>query len=1642
MEEAKNELTLNDLSNDTFFKALRNGEFCLVLGAGFSYGLKNKSQSEYDDEKFIPTGKDFVSLTNRRFNTFFIENEYFKAADEWQENIDNNKVSFSDFKNLFLLDESEFGKKKRNIYSAILSPYWSRIYTFNFDNVLDVLIGRAIDDYEIHNHDVGSFSSANKISVGYLHNSILKANGIHDLVFTNDEYTEKIFTNDNQLYFSLLNDIENHKKNLLIIGCKFNEQSVNTYLLNRIKRKDLKIVHINYKDKPNYGAKFKNKINELSWINCTAEEFLKFLSDNIEEVSKQDVLPMFLEKLKRPIKANIGEKLQAQSFNDFLNSKFLTYFSRGSFKQKLNEESKINFLSENDFLKFITEKNYYGLIIHGQGGIGKTRLMLELGKRLLFNFIVIKVLPDFDNFDELVEYLNRRPNKKYLLLFDYIEEQKIFDKTIKWIASNEISNLRIIGNCRNTFVSDILSNYSEHFKFIDIGFKNKIGLEKKLEREYKKEVILSIIDSISDIKLSAQLKKDDILKSFYQARPSFATFIKYIYLKNPQTKLSISTEEIFSYWLIKKLKLTTVGTISYGNFFEKKKYIFQILSCLPANPDSTNNLEKVKVGDITLADEINKLISDGWIDETDKSLRVVHDTVNDTLLLEFFKHFHFRDFYITDFLEFATETNNISSMMWSIQRVWEDFPHDVTPSIQKNIAKFIDDKINENIATENWFKYKLDNTHLISEQDRIDLFIKHRNLLKENFSLEKMGSSLAFSMEWIHENISDYTIKKKYSEELYDLFFNQWNIKGRFNDFVDDARGGKIISSYINLFGIDNYIEDRFKEYIGIVKCNVNNLELISLAIVSWLHQNGEVDKKLKDLITMWFVVYENEQPEDINPQYLIDCCLSRKLEGIVKYILFEPNIDNLKLSSSYLTIALKIEKSFCSRLITSVYKWFEIYEKEKPKNINPTTLVLTWLEKGDNCSIIRNLIQQIILNPERNVETKAKCIGLWLDKGNEIELVEPFIEEVLSEEIFYKTAYYIIGLWLEKSDNPLLVKPFLCKWLNNISEPQMCSFIFQNWLNKGDDPNLIIEPIKKWLLITTSANSIGNVFSEFISSNGNIYELRNEIIEWLNNNSDSRLSVSVLGYMLEKTNDETLLIDLEIPAIKIFTNFPNQKEIGFSIGYWIGKRGKLSIVEPYINEWLKIYGNSKQSCAIIGEWLEKGGQISIVKEFIVPFLQDNLKDKELSKLMFNWIEHGDDVYLIKDFIKPFFEIKENQEFYESRYLITSWLEKTNLPLYVKDAIKPWLATNYIEPNGSLRVCSFWLKNGTDVTLVEEYVKNHFFDHAEIKDSNQLIEYWIEKSGDKSLIEASLKKFLKKGRKDLNTIYVVVKWLNYNGSIETIEEYIENKLTNYCFHKDSFYVFFAWLKHNGDFNKIISTLIKYLSFNSKDDNAVKIIELCIKLNLFAKELEVFVLKIIELKGYNPFEFFLDITDNKIVLRNNSIIESELTKAENESRKLSFKIKDYLLKGQSPEMIKRDVIEFLTKNGNEDFASHVIAVWIEYGKDFETIRNYLINWLDNNLLNQYRSSFVISAALENQQGFSLVHDRAIEWLNNYGKTANAKFLLSSWLKQKGNDGALEIEKWIFYWVENHYDHAGHNWRDDLLLNYCNESNLYE
>jgi len=1502
------EISLESLKCDkSFFKDIKEGKYVLVLGAGFSFGLPNKSGGT------IPIVKEFVEVTNKKFATTFGPGDYNLSADKWQRYIEENanalnghqlvnerEKKFNEFKSLFLIDENKF-KDKKDIYSNILVPRWNHVYTFNFDNVLDVLIQDKKNDYEIQYHEAGTFDNNKKQAIGYLHNSILRAESISDLVFTNNQYAEKIQgkEKDNHLYYALFNDIKTHNKNLIIIGCQFNEQTIYTYLFNKAKgiREDLKIININYNAKPNYGFEVEQLLKDSNWINCSAEDFLKFLQKNKASIETDKILPHNLKIIKEP-KIGFGVA-PIKYFTDFLESNYLKYLSREEFKKTLPFDERNHFTGEEDLLKFIYSNDYYGLIIHGQGGVGKTRLMLELGKRSVNNnYLPIEVKSNFSDINGLINYLN--PENKYILLFDYIEEQNLFEEIIAWVVNNENENIKIIANCRNTILNDIKYKIDSRFKIVNID------APRLLEDRYKKAIIYSIINSISDKSLVKHLKTKEVLKTFCEARPSFAAFIKYIHAKNKIADFKIVRNEPFEHWLLKRLKFTLVKTHNFNDFFEKKKYIFQFLSCLPADVKVVRGLQAVKFGDILLSDEINKLKKDGWIDEnTDDSLKVVHDTVNDTHLLQYLKNFNFDTYYIRDLLEFALIHDSVSSMMYSVQRIWDEIPENNQLHIQVEIFNFLEKSITRSSVKQDWFKYKLNYTPLLEESDRIKLLLTHKKLLKETFDFEKFGSSLSFSMNWLYKNHElTESMKAYYSNELKKLFFEEWNKDGRYDSYYVKSAplGGNIISCYIKLYGIDDYIKARFNEYITNIVHTVYNLEFISYVLTAWIDNDGEINQRVKEMIVSWFEVFNKFKPEDVDDIFLVKSWLKKGDE--ISVVLRNINVNKYtsKILSHKLVSVVNGANVITNEIKQLVASWFKFYELDQPEDINSAPLIKNWLQYGDDVTIVANAVKICLNNKNILLSDRAEICGFWLENGNDCKIVEPFIPLFLEGEIWEGTANYIIRFWFEKGNNPLLLKPFLNKWLKIGGHNENLSTVVHYWLENGNEPHIVVDAIKN-LLKDNEANNIskGIILTKYVEKNGDIYLIKYEILKWLNDNLDNEQSIYLVGYLLEyvykKFINPSILRDLQSPTIKLLNKF----------------------------------------CLT------------------------NNKAKSLSKILRCWTKLG---YpnLVEEFIGPFFQIAENQELYECVYLIITWLKETSRPLLVQKAIKPWLNNNG-KWAVSLNVSGTWLYKGGELELVADYIKKDLIGHS----------------------------------KDLN-----------------------------CFH-----VINNWLYRNGDFDLIKPHLLKYLKCHWEHEFGNRLILKCIYLNKIIPEIEFFIFKIKEKNGYNPFPNLIEIRGNSIYKIN---CQENAVNSLSTALKLTEKIRRYFKKSQSQHLFKIEVNDFLSKYGLLTDASSVLIAWLQYGNDINLIKKSLVKWLGENITEMEDSAKVLSAALLSEVGFNLVHDKAAEWLQKYGEVKESKLVIGAWLKFKGYEGADEIKKYIFYWVEHFYDINNTTWEDDLIINY--------
>ncbi|MBP9151726.1 MAG: NACHT domain-containing protein [Flavobacteriales bacterium] len=247
-------IDLNTLSaHATFFDVLKNGNSVLVLGAGFSIGVRNATNAEdlahflipsehYDT---IPTGSAFVRLTNELFVEEQPVTKYQAAANLWETY--EYKVGGIDlsgfFRNLFIPNKEAFMADKQGLYSSIFLPNWHGIFTFNFDTVLETIVD--IDYLEPFYYSLwyprhrGVLPRRDQTHITHLH-GIITDEKLSNLVFGTRGYNT--LRKEGHTLYDALHNAADEGLTLCIIGTQFDEETIDDKFFEWL-RHDVTIFH-------------------------------------------------------------------------------------------------------------------------------------------------------------------------------------------------------------------------------------------------------------------------------------------------------------------------------------------------------------------------------------------------------------------------------------------------------------------------------------------------------------------------------------------------------------------------------------------------------------------------------------------------------------------------------------------------------------------------------------------------------------------------------------------------------------------------------------------------------------------------------------------------------------------------------------------------------------------------------------------------------------------------------------------------------------------------------------------------------------------------------------------------------------------------------------------------------------------------------------------------------------------------------------------------------------------------------------------------------------------------------------------------------------------------------------------------------
>ena len=356
----------------------------------------------------------------------------------------------------------------------------------------------------------------------------------------------------------------------------------------------------------------------------------------------------------------LDESLYRGTFRSYLASEKLPYYSLTQYLKVDASPEGIDILDEVGMLGRLEDGDITGLVITGSGGIGKTRLTIELGRLAEEKgWLVLRVLSHVG--DDALERLIGRiaPDTPVLLLLDYIEERRDFTafvETINDLNDNYSLRLRYVASCRTSYYPT-LSAMSRHQQ---INLSPTIPSPAVIWFEhYRQQTLCHILEQ-------SGLQVTDKHVVACRNIPILAIFLSYLHSIGRDPDLAeLLNEADFGTWVARRVQL------SFGQPITRRDLAL-LIALLPMPPTIVALLDQTKY--IPLFDI---LASDGWIEKllSDEPPEMetwvtAHDVLADQILASYFRSIpHTVNLFVDELLSVASSVGCLNSALYALQRL-------------------------------------------------------------------------------------------------------------------------------------------------------------------------------------------------------------------------------------------------------------------------------------------------------------------------------------------------------------------------------------------------------------------------------------------------------------------------------------------------------------------------------------------------------------------------------------------------------------------------------------------------------------------------------------------------------------------------------------------------------------------------------------------------------------------------------------------------------------------------------------------------------------------------------------------------------------------------------------------------------------
>jgi len=789
------------------------------------------------------------------------------------------------------------------------------------------------------------------------------------------------------------------------------------------------------------------------------------------------------------------------SFRSYLYSDVLPYYDRHGHLRLVPAPPDSALPDEQQLLLGLRDSDITGLIITGKGGVGKTRLTLEVGRLARRQgWLVLRCRGNLsaDTVVQLAELVSTKD--QVLIVADYIEVQREFNEFVEaLIALNDTYDLHIryVANCRASFYRSLAFLPSHAQLNLSPVFNEGEAL---WVQGFQKEVVRHILES-SDLAIA----QEHLLVC--RNRPVFAVFMSYLHRSGRSEELAeLSGEQDFSRWVARRLQLT------FGEAATTRR-LAELMVMFPLPDESLHHYD--------LRDSVpilERLAADGWMEKPSATYKgdqmmwvVAHDVLADQIVLSYLDSTPDTvQLFMQGALAGAMRVGSFRSALLTMQRIADQaaLEHvDWFEILMRHLSE-------EKSLPRSRDRTTLVRTSLLTPLERIRLLGANEDFWGGAEQQADFQNAIGWLARWAQ---SDGQLT---ADDGNGTTLVRW--LGRAAPFASESN--YMLSSGLRFCpeavreASFTWISTRPLEhqthYLIVAWLEngqpPNDIELavwqwtthfmysrqLSFVAASWLQAEGD-PQLIRESIFAWLEEFGSQPEAHFIYRAWLDA--GGDLELIQAHLngWFLQNAVGPGAASVY--VCWLRNRKPPEGLADHIVRWLAVHGDK----LNAASVYRAWLTKGGEMAVVAGHIERWL--KLWGTEHRAEPIySAWLRAHGSWETVAQHIKAWLLLNEGEVKAGFIYQIWLSHGGDKEWAKPYVTRWIQRYGTEPVAERVYTAWLYVYGEHDFIVASLSAWLKKHAERISADFVFKAWLETGGALSLISPHLTAWLEVNWES----------------------------------------------------------------------------------------------------------------------------------------------------------------------------------------------------------------------------------------------------------------------------------------------------------------------------------------------------------------------------------------------------------------------------------------------------------------------------------------------------------------------------------------------------------